>query len=232
MSCLFCRIIAGDIPSKIAYQDDAMVAFHDVNPQAPVHVLIVPRRHIATLNDLGPDDELLIWHDAPPGRSARQGTRDCRARLSHRVQLQQRGRSDGVPSPSAPARRTPDALAARVAETSTRTDLFQNPFSRPCQAKARCAGDHRADHFPGSRIHPSNRFRDSFSRAQPEPLARVLRPSLIVVGTGEQVAAVLPVGVDFEINDPCSRAAGSGLKISRVRGAIEGQARDRRSTCR
>ena len=60
MSCLFCRIIAGDIPSKIAYQDDAMVAFHDVNPQAPVHVLIVPRRHIATLNDLGPDDELLI----------------------------------------------------------------------------------------------------------------------------------------------------------------------------
>lgn len=60
MSCLFCRIIAGDIPSKIAYQDDALVAFHDVNPQAPVHVLIVPRKHIATLNDVTPDDEPLI----------------------------------------------------------------------------------------------------------------------------------------------------------------------------
>jgi len=60
MSCLFCRIVAGEIPAKIAYQDDALVAFHDVNPQAPVHVLIVPRKHIATLNDVTPDDELLI----------------------------------------------------------------------------------------------------------------------------------------------------------------------------
>ena len=60
MSCLFCRIVAGDIPAKIAYQDDALVAFHDVNPQSPVHVLIVPRKHIATLNDVTTDDEPLI----------------------------------------------------------------------------------------------------------------------------------------------------------------------------
>jgi histidine triad (HIT) family protein len=60
MSCLFCRIVAGEIPAKIAYQDDALVAFHDVNPQSPVHVLIVPRKHIATLNDVTPDDEALI----------------------------------------------------------------------------------------------------------------------------------------------------------------------------
>ena len=60
MSCLFCRIVAGEIPSKTAYQDDQMVAFHDVNPQAPVHVLIVPRRHIATLNDVGPEDAQLL----------------------------------------------------------------------------------------------------------------------------------------------------------------------------
>ena len=60
MSCLFCRIVAGEIPSKIAYQDDALVAFHDINPQAPVHFLIVPRKHIATLNDVTPDDEPLI----------------------------------------------------------------------------------------------------------------------------------------------------------------------------
>jgi histidine triad (HIT) family protein len=60
MSCLFCRIVAGEIPAKIAYQDEALVAFHDVNPQAPVHVLIVPRRHIATLNDVTADDEALV----------------------------------------------------------------------------------------------------------------------------------------------------------------------------
>jgi len=60
MSCLFCRIVTGEVPSKRAYQDESMVAFHDVNPQAPVHVLIVPRKHIATLNDLTPDDSALI----------------------------------------------------------------------------------------------------------------------------------------------------------------------------
>jgi histidine triad (HIT) family protein len=60
MSCLFCRVISGEIPAKKIYEDDALVAFHDINPQAPVHFLIVPRKHIATLNDMTPDDEPLI----------------------------------------------------------------------------------------------------------------------------------------------------------------------------
>ncbi|HUP45402.1 MAG TPA: histidine triad nucleotide-binding protein [Thermoanaerobaculia bacterium] len=50
--CLFCRIVAGEIPAKKAYEDDAVVAFHDINPQAPVHILVIPRRHIASLDDL------------------------------------------------------------------------------------------------------------------------------------------------------------------------------------
>lgn len=58
--CLFCRIVAGTIPSKQVYGDDRVVAFSDVNPQAPLHVLLVPRRHIASLNDLGPDDDGLV----------------------------------------------------------------------------------------------------------------------------------------------------------------------------
>ena len=58
--CLFCKIIAGEIPGKIVHQDDTVVAFKDVNPQAPLHVLIVPRRHIATLNDLRPEDDALV----------------------------------------------------------------------------------------------------------------------------------------------------------------------------
>lgn len=60
MSCLFCRIIAGEVPAKKIFEDDTLIAFHDTNPQAPVHVLVVPRRHIPTLNDLAPDDEALV----------------------------------------------------------------------------------------------------------------------------------------------------------------------------
>jgi histidine triad (HIT) family protein len=58
--CLFCKIIAGQIPGSIVYQDDRVVAFKDINPQAPTHVLVVPRRHIASLNDLAPEDDGLV----------------------------------------------------------------------------------------------------------------------------------------------------------------------------
>ena len=58
--CLFCKIIAGQIPASIVYQDDRVVAFKDINPQAPTHVLVVPRRHIASLNELTPEDDGLV----------------------------------------------------------------------------------------------------------------------------------------------------------------------------
>ncbi len=58
--CLFCKMIAGDIPADVVYQDDDVLAFRDINPQAPVHVLIIPKRHISTLNDLASDDAELI----------------------------------------------------------------------------------------------------------------------------------------------------------------------------
>jgi histidine triad (HIT) family protein len=60
MSCLFCKIIAGEIPSKKIYEDDRLFAFQDVNPQAPLHALIVPRQHIATVNDLTEKDDGLV----------------------------------------------------------------------------------------------------------------------------------------------------------------------------
>jgi histidine triad (HIT) family protein len=60
--CLFCRIIAGEINSKRLYQDDLVVAFEDINPQAPRHALICPRKHLATLNDLTAADEVLVGH--------------------------------------------------------------------------------------------------------------------------------------------------------------------------
>ncbi|HJO39835.1 MAG: histidine triad nucleotide-binding protein [Vicinamibacterales bacterium] len=58
--CLFCRIVAGEIPATLVHEDEQLVAFEDISPQAPTHVLIVPRRHLATLNDLGPADDGLV----------------------------------------------------------------------------------------------------------------------------------------------------------------------------
>jgi histidine triad (HIT) family protein len=60
MDCLFCKIIAGEIPAAKLYEDDRLVAFADVNPQAPMHILVVPREHIPSLNDLGPGHDALI----------------------------------------------------------------------------------------------------------------------------------------------------------------------------
>lgn len=51
-NCLFCRIINREIPSKIVYEDDKVLAFHDVEPKAPVHILLIPKTHVASLNDL------------------------------------------------------------------------------------------------------------------------------------------------------------------------------------
>ena len=58
--CLFCRIATGEIPAKKIYEDDDVIAFDDINPQAPTHVLVVPRKHIATLDSMSEADALLI----------------------------------------------------------------------------------------------------------------------------------------------------------------------------
>jgi histidine triad (HIT) family protein len=60
--CIFCKIIAGDIPSTNVYHDDQVTAFRDINPAAPVHILIVPNKHIDSVNMLISDDEPLMGH--------------------------------------------------------------------------------------------------------------------------------------------------------------------------
>ena len=60
MSCLFCRIVNGEIPAAKVFEDERLVAFVDINPQAPMHLLIVPRLHVATLNDLAPEHDTLL----------------------------------------------------------------------------------------------------------------------------------------------------------------------------
>lgn len=60
--CLFCKIAAGDIPGDIVYEDDKVIAFKDINPKAEVHLLVIPRDHIASLNELTPEHDALIAH--------------------------------------------------------------------------------------------------------------------------------------------------------------------------
>jgi histidine triad (HIT) family protein len=62
MDCLFCKIASGDVPAKIVYQDELAMAFDDIYPQAPQHKVIIPFKHIATLNDLQEEDTFLVGH--------------------------------------------------------------------------------------------------------------------------------------------------------------------------
>ncbi|WNG21038.1 histidine triad nucleotide-binding protein [Cystobacter fuscus] len=58
--CLFCKIRDGQIPAKVVYRDEQCLAFEDINPQAPTHVLFIPHKHIATVNDIAPEDREVV----------------------------------------------------------------------------------------------------------------------------------------------------------------------------
>ena len=59
--CLFCKIIKGEIPCKKVYEDEEILAFHDINPAAPIHILVIPKKHIESLAELSDDDEKYVW---------------------------------------------------------------------------------------------------------------------------------------------------------------------------
>lgn len=60
MDCIFCKIIAGEIPSKKAYEDEYVYAFHDINPQAPTHILVIPKAHIASADDINAENIVYV----------------------------------------------------------------------------------------------------------------------------------------------------------------------------
>jgi histidine triad (HIT) family protein len=60
MECIFCKIVAGQAPSEMLYQDEQVTAFRDIHPVAPTHVLIIPNQHVASVNDLTPEDEQVV----------------------------------------------------------------------------------------------------------------------------------------------------------------------------
>lgn len=60
--CIFCKIIAGELPAKKVYEDEHIIAFHDIHPKASVHLLVIPKKHVASLNEISHDDQALISH--------------------------------------------------------------------------------------------------------------------------------------------------------------------------
>ncbi len=62
MDCIFCKIINNEIPSKKAYEDDSVLAFYDLNPQAPVHILVVPKQHIESIAEITPENSAVLAH--------------------------------------------------------------------------------------------------------------------------------------------------------------------------
>lgn len=62
MDCVFCKIAAGEIPSKKVYEDDKVLAFYDLDPQAPVHILIIPKEHIASAAEITPENSSVVVH--------------------------------------------------------------------------------------------------------------------------------------------------------------------------
>ena len=81
--CIFCKIVAGDLPSDQLYQDDWVTAFRDINPAGPVHILIIPNKHIPSMNELEDDDGQVVGHMFTVARDlARQeGIRESGYRL-------------------------------------------------------------------------------------------------------------------------------------------------------
>ena len=83
MSCIFCKIVNGEIPSDIVYADDECIAFRDLHPQAPVHILVIPRRHIETLDALKDSDTAVVGRMAAVARdiARKEGINEAGYRL-------------------------------------------------------------------------------------------------------------------------------------------------------
>ena len=73
MSCIFCQIASGEIPSEFLYEDDDFVAFNDIHPQTPVHILIVPKKHIVSIADLADEDVPLVGRMMAVAKKVAQG---------------------------------------------------------------------------------------------------------------------------------------------------------------
>ena len=116
--CLFCRIAAGEIPSKTVFSDDRVYAFHDISPKAPTHVLVIPRKHIGRLAEAGPEDQAILGEVVARAAAI---ARDLK--LDHYRLVANNGEGagpDGLPPPLPPARRASPGLASGINVASVR----------------------------------------------------------------------------------------------------------------
>ena len=114
-NCIFCKIVAGQIPSRKVYEDDEILAFHDINPWAPVHFLIIPKAHILSMSHVGPEHQGLLGRmlTLAPKLAIEQGANPSRRRISHRDQYRQGGGARGAP-PAFPCHGRAPPLVARL----------------------------------------------------------------------------------------------------------------------
>ncbi len=112
--CIFCKIIEKKIPSKIVYEDESVVAFEDVNPQAPVHILVVPKKHIPEIHSIAESDRELDRTPLLGGKTDCDGKGPGQKRLPHGHQQRLRCRPDSVPYSSSYPVRTPFFLASGI----------------------------------------------------------------------------------------------------------------------
>ena len=118
--CLFCRIVRKEIPANLVHESDDCVAFRDIDPQAPVHILVIPRDHAASLNDIS--DPAIVGRLAIVAADIARQRGNCRIGLSNGHQHQSRRRTDRVASASAFARRKTHVVASGLSPTECHPD--------------------------------------------------------------------------------------------------------------
>ena len=107
--CIFCKIIAGESPSQMLYQDNLVTAFRDIHPVAPTHILIVPNKHIASINEISNQDESLVGHLFTVANENCRTRRDQKERLPTDHQQRFTWRSGDLSLAFTPDRGTADA---------------------------------------------------------------------------------------------------------------------------
>jgi histidine triad (HIT) family protein len=132
MDCLFCKIIQREIPASIVYEDDRVLAFNDINPQASTHVLVVPKKHIGTLNDLQSGDDAIVGEVVRRAAAIAEERGIAAGGYRTGIQYQPRCGADRVSHSPAPDRRPQSLVAARItsnlaARTHRRRFLRQSP---------------------------------------------------------------------------------------------------------
>ena len=164
--CIFCKIVAGEIPSTKVYEDEHAYAFADTNPQAPTHVLVVPKKHLTDLADVGRDPEAAA---GSARRHPRLAAQEELTRLPDRLQHRRGRRAERVPRARARPGRSAHGLAARLTGRSrAAAAAAANRELRPAGTVEETTADDQKAHLDrttrslgqlGSRLHHACRAR-------------------------------------------------------------------------